>query len=165
MRTVTAENITEVFMGYLAEDTDPRMREIMGALVKHLHDFARETKLTHEEWRRGIAFLEGCAAVETEDRHEFVLASDVLGLSSLVDMIHSHPDSTSSSVLGPFHVSGAPPLAYGGDMKRHYGGPVLLAATLMAIQLPAQSSTFGKPLRTDFMPVRTKSRTPTHFMV
>ena len=127
MRTVTAENITEVFMGYLAEDTDPRMREIMGSLVKHLHDFARETKLTHEEWRRGIAFLEGCAAVETEDRHEFVLASDVLGLSSLVDMIHSHPDSTSSSVLGPFHVSGAPPLAYGGDMKRHYGGPVLLA--------------------------------------
>ncbi len=127
MRNVTAENITEVFMGYLAEDTDPRLREIMGSLVKHLHDFARETRLTHEEWRRGIAFLEGCAAVESEDRHEFVLASDVLGLSSLIDMIHSEPASTSSSVLGPFHVSGAPPLAYGGDMKRHYGGPVLLA--------------------------------------
>ena len=127
MRTVTAENITKVFMGYLAEDTDPRLREIMGSLVRHLHDFARETRLTHEEWRRGIAFLEGCAAVETEDRHEFVLASDVLGLSSLVDMINSHPDSTSSSVLGPFHVSGAPPLPFGGDMKRHYGGPVLLA--------------------------------------
>lgn len=127
MRNVTSDNITEVFMSYLAEDTDPRTREIMGALVKHLHDFARETKLTHEEWRTGIAFLEGCAAVETEDRHEFVLASDVLGLSSLVDMIHSRPDATSSSVLGPFHVSGAPPLPYGGDMKRHYDGPVLLA--------------------------------------
>ncbi|MFA3918878.1 dioxygenase family protein [Ruegeria hyattellae] len=127
MRSVTKDNITDVFMGYLSKDTDPRMREIMGSLVKHLHDFARETNLTHDEWRTGIAFLEGCAAVETEDRHEFVLASDVLGLSSLVDMLQSTPDATSSSVLGPFHVSGAPPLPFGGDMKRHYGGPVLLA--------------------------------------
>ncbi|WP_170508766.1 dioxygenase [Ruegeria arenilitoris] len=127
MRSVTKDNITDVFMGYLSKDSDPRMREIMGSLVKHLHDFARETNLTHNEWRAGIAFLEGCAAVETEDRHEFVLASDVLGLSSLVDMLHSSPDATSSSVLGPFHVSGAPPLPIGGDMKRHYGGPVLLA--------------------------------------
>ena len=127
MRSVTKDNITDVFMRYLSADTDPRMREVMGSLVKHLHDFARETNLTHEEWRTGIAFLEGCAAVETEDRHEFVLASDVLGLSSLVDMLHSRNDATSSSVLGPFHVSGAPPLPYGGDMKRHYGGPILLA--------------------------------------
>lgn len=127
MRSVTKDNITDVFMGYLSRDTDPRMREIMGSLVRHLHAFARETNLTHDEWRAGIAFLEGCAAVESEDRHEFVLASDVLGLSSLVDMLHSSADATSSSVLGPFHVSGAPPLPIGGDMKRHYGGPVLLA--------------------------------------
>ena len=96
-------------------------------LVEHLHDFAREVNLTHDEWRQGIAFLEGCAAIETEDHHEFVLASDVLGLSSLVDMLHSREDATSSSVLGPFHVSGAPPLAVGGDMKRDFGGPMLLA--------------------------------------
>jgi hydroxyquinol 1,2-dioxygenase len=127
MRNVTKDNITDVFMSYVSEDSDPRMREIMGGLVKHLHDFARETKLTHDEWRKGIAFLEGCAAIETEDRHEFVLASDVLGLSSLVDMLHSNAEATSSSVLGPFHVSGAPPLAVGGDMKRHFGGPILLA--------------------------------------
>jgi hydroxyquinol 1,2-dioxygenase len=127
MRNVTKDNITDVFMGYLSEDTNPRTREIMGGLVKHLHDFARETKLTHDEWRQGIAFLEACAAIESEDRHEFVLASDVLGLSSLVDMLHSSSEATSSSVLGPFHVSGAPPLAFGGDMKRHYGGPLLLA--------------------------------------
>ncbi len=127
MRNVTKDNITDTFKGYMAADMDPRMREIMGSLVQHLHDFARETNLTHDEWRQGIAFLEGCAAIETEDRHEFVLASDVLGLSSLVDMLHSRDDATSSSVLGPFHVSGAPPLAVGGDMKRHFGGPVLLA--------------------------------------
>lgn len=127
MRNVTKDNITDVFKSYMGDDMNPRMREIMSSLVQHLHDFARDTNLTHDEWRTGIAFLEGCAAVETEDRHEFVLASDVLGLSSLVDMLHSTPEATSSSVLGPFHVSGAPPLAYGGDMKRHYGGPILLA--------------------------------------
>ncbi|MCI2400508.1 dioxygenase [Aliiroseovarius subalbicans] len=127
MRNVTKDNITDVFMGYLAEDSDPRVREVMGAMVKHLHAFARETNLTHDEWRKGIEFLQGCAAVECEDRHEFVLASDVLGMSSLVDMLNSSPEATSSSVLGPFHVSGAPPLAFGGDMKRHYGGPILLA--------------------------------------
>jgi hydroxyquinol 1,2-dioxygenase len=127
MRNVTKDNITEVFKGYMADDMAPRTREIMGSLVQHLHDFARETNLTHDEWRQGIAFLEGCAAIETEDRHEFVLASDVLGVSSLVDMLHSRADATSSSVLGPFHVSGAPPLAVGGDMKRNFGGPVLLA--------------------------------------
>lgn len=127
MRNVTKDNITDVFKGYMVDDMPPRKREIMGALVQHLHDFARETNLTHDEWRQGIEFLEGCAAIESEDRHEFVLASDVLGLSSLVDMLHSRDDATSSSVLGPFHVSGAPALDVGGDMKRNFGGPVLLA--------------------------------------
>ncbi|MEM6465238.1 MAG: dioxygenase [Pseudomonadota bacterium] len=127
MRSVTKDNITEVFMGYMSKDMDPRLREVLGAMVRHMHAFAKEVDLTHEEWRAGIAFLEGCAAIESKDRHEFVLASDVLGMSSLVDMIQSNPNATSSSVLGPFHVSGAPPLPYGGDMKRHYGGPILLA--------------------------------------
>ncbi|AML51881.1 dioxygenase [Falsihalocynthiibacter arcticus] len=127
MRNVTKDNITDVFKSYMAADMPPRTRELLEGLVEHMHDFAREKNLTHEEWRQGIAFLEGCAAIETEDRHEFVLASDVLGLSSLVDMLHSDPASTSSSVLGPFHVSGAPPLAVGGDMKHDFGGPILLA--------------------------------------
>ena len=127
MRNVTKDNITDVFRSYMSDDMPPRLREVLSSLVQHLHDFARETELTHEEWRAGIAFLEGCAAIESEDRHEFILASDVLGLSSLVDMINSNPAATSSSVLGPFHVSGAPPLPVGGDMKRDFGGPVLLA--------------------------------------
>jgi hydroxyquinol 1,2-dioxygenase len=139
MRNVTAENITDVFKGYMSSEMEPRTREIMGSLVQHLHDFVRDVNLTHDEWREGIAFLEGCAAIETEDRHEFVLASDVLGVSSLVDMLHSSPKSTSSSVLGPFHVSGAPPLAVGGDMKRNFGGPVLLAEGVIR-------DTYGNPI-------------------
>ena len=58
MRSVTKDNITDVFMGYLSDDVDPRLREVIGSLVRHLHDFARETKLTHAEWNMGIEFLE-----------------------------------------------------------------------------------------------------------
>ncbi|MFA8440674.1 dioxygenase [Yoonia sp.] len=139
MRNVTKDNITDVFKSYMSDETAPRMREVLGSLVQHLHDFARETNLTHDEWRAGIAFLEACGAIESEDRHEFVLVSDVLGLSSLVDMLHSRDDATSSSVLGPFHVSGAPPLPVGGDMKRDFGGPVLLAEGVIR-------DTYGTPI-------------------
>lgn len=126
MRTVTKENITDVFASYFGEDTDPRFKEVMTSLAKHLHDFAKETQLTHEEWQKGLEFLEWTGRITTPQRNEFVLLSDVLGLSSLVDMINSVPDATNSSVLGPFHISNPPPLHIGGDMKRHYEGSVLL---------------------------------------
>ena len=126
MRNVTRDNITEVFMGYLGDDVDPRLKQVMGSLVRHLHAFAREVSLTHAEWNTGIRFLERCGEISDAERHEFVLLSDVLGMSSLVDMINNRPEGTSSSVLGPFHISGAPPLPVGGDMRRGYPEPVLL---------------------------------------
>ncbi|MEP2782469.1 MAG: dioxygenase [Pseudoruegeria sp.] len=126
MRDVTKDNITDVFMGYISKDTDPRLQEIMGSLVRHLHDFAREVNLTHEEWSTGIAFLENAGEISDKERHEFVLLSDVLGLSSLVDMLHSTPEGTSSSVLGPFHISGSPPLKIGEDLRKDFEDTVLL---------------------------------------
>ena len=126
MRNVNKDNITEVFMSYLSEDTDPRLREVMSSMVRHLHAFAREVNLTHEEWNIGIQFLERAGEISDEERHEFVLLSDVLGLSSLVDMLNNRPEGTSSSVLGPFHITGSPPLAVGGDMRRDYAETVLL---------------------------------------
>ena len=126
MRTVTKDNITDVFIGYFSENTDPRVKEVLSSLANHLHDFAREVNLTHDEWRKGLEFLEWAGKITTPERNEFVLLSDVMGLSSLVDMLHSTPEATSSSVLGPFHVSNPPPLAIGGDMKRDYEGEVLL---------------------------------------
>jgi len=127
MRTVTKDNLTEVFMGYMGDDVNPRLREVLGSLVTHLHAFAKDVDLTHAEWERGISFLERTGEISDAERHEFVLLSDVLGLSSLVDMINSRTEGTSSSVLGPFHISGAPDLAYGGDMKDRFEGQVLLA--------------------------------------
>jgi len=126
MRNVTKDNITEVFTAYFGEDTDPRTREILTSLSHHLHDFVREVNLTHDEWRAGLDFIERTGKITTPERNEFVLLSDVMGLSSLVDMLHSNPAATSSSVLGPFHVSNPPPLAIGGDMKRDFQGEVLL---------------------------------------
>lgn len=127
MRNVTKDNITDVFMSYFGPDTDPRLHEIMGSLASHLHAFAKEVKLTHAEWQKGIDFLEWAGEISDKERHEFVLLSDVLGLSSLVDMINSTPDGTSSSVLGPFHITDSPDIPFGFDMKRHYEGEVLLA--------------------------------------
>ncbi len=127
MRNVTKDNITDVFMGYFGEDTDPRMREVMGSLAHHLHSFAREVKLTHGEWNLAIDFLERMTEFTTKERHEFILLSDVLGLSSLVDMINTVEGGTSSSVLGPFHIAGSPAIPFGFDMKREYEGPVLMA--------------------------------------
>ena len=126
MRNVNKDNITEVFTGYFGEDTDPRAREILASLAKHLHAFAKEVNLTHEEWRQGLELAQWTGKITTDERNEFVLLSDVLGLSSLVDMLNSRPDATSSSVLGPFHVSNPPVLEIGGDLKGEYDGELLL---------------------------------------
>jgi len=126
MRDVTKDNLTEVFKSYMGPDVSPRLREVLSSLITHLHAFAKDVNLTHAEWETGISFLERAGEISSKERHEFILLSDVLGLSSLVDMINSRPEGTSSSVLGPFHISGSPPLAIGGDLKGDFGGPVLV---------------------------------------
>lgn len=126
MRSVTKDTISETFASYFGDQTEPRVQEVLVSLATHLHSFAREVNLTHDEWQRAISFLEWAGRITTPERNEFVLLSDVLGLSSLVDMINTRPEATSSSVLGPFHVSNPPPLAIGGDMKRDFEGEVVL---------------------------------------
>lgn len=127
MRDLTPDNIGDVFMGYMGDETNPRLREVLQSLVTHLHAFAKDVNLTHDEWRTGIAFMERTGEISDEERHEFVLLSDVLGLSSLVDMINNSSEGTSSSVLGPFHISGAPPLPIGGDLKGTFEGAVVIS--------------------------------------
>lgn len=116
MRNVTPETLEGELLALMADDTNPRLRIIMTALVNHLHAFAKEVGLTHEEWRKGLELLTKAGEMTDEERNEFVLFSDVLGLSSLVDMLNSPSGCTNSSVLGPFHILGAPALPVGGDM-------------------------------------------------
>lgn len=126
MRNVTEDSITDAFTDYFGEDTNPRVREIMTSLAKHLHEFAKETQLTHEEWNQGLELLRWTGSITTPQRDEFVLMSDVLGLSSLVDMMHSNESATSSSVLGPFHISNPPDFPMGSDLRKHYEGELIL---------------------------------------
>lgn len=126
MRTVNQDNITDTFLGYFGDDTDPRLREIMTSLAQHLHDFARETRLTHEEWQTGLRFLQWAGDITTDERNEFVLLSDVLGFSSLIDMINSSADGTNSSVLGPFHITGSPEHEMGADLRGDDEGELIL---------------------------------------
>jgi catechol 1,2-dioxygenase len=86
-----------------------RLKEIVAALVRHLHAFADEVKLTHPEWEMGVQFLTACGQKSDENRQEVILLSDVLGLSSLVEMLdyHGTAAATEQTVLGPFHVAGS----------------------------------------------------------
>ena len=93
-----------------APDANPRLREIVSVVVKHLHEAVKELRLTPEEWFKAIDFLTRTGQMCTDWRQEFILLSDTLGVSMLVDAInHDRPEgSTENTVLGPFYVPNSP---------------------------------------------------------
>ncbi|MGZ4140733.1 MAG: intradiol ring-cleavage dioxygenase [Actinomycetota bacterium] len=103
---------------------DPRLRTILQSLVTHLHDFAVEVGLTQEEWVAAIRVLTETGHITDERRQEFILWSDTLGLSMLVDAIANPaaPEATESTVLGPFYVPGSPPREYGDNLAAEPAG-------------------------------------------
>jgi hydroxyquinol 1,2-dioxygenase len=103
---------------------DPRLREVMQCLVRHLHAFATEVRLSEREWETGIRVLTDTGRITDERRQEFILWSDALGLSMLVDaMAHAKPQgATESTVLGPFYVPGSPERSYGESIIEQAGG-------------------------------------------
>jgi hydroxyquinol 1,2-dioxygenase len=127
MQPVTEDNITELAVERWATAKDPRLAQIMTALVRHLHDFAREVRLSEAEWMAAIQWLNRTGQISDEKRQEFILASDVLGLSMLVVQMNHRldPDATPNTVLGPFHIDGSPPLAFGADMSDGIAGTPL----------------------------------------
>jgi hydroxyquinol 1,2-dioxygenase len=110
--------ITADVLARFAATPDARLRELATALVRHLHAFARETRLTESEWFEAIRFLTEVGQKCDAARQEFILLSDVLGLSMLVtDLNHpAAPGGTESTVFGPFHVAGAPRFELGADL-------------------------------------------------
>ena len=126
MKNVSIDTITQAFVDYCSDDTDARTMFVLQKMVEHLHAFAKETQLTHAEWARGLKFLTDAGKISDDERNEFVLISDVTGLSSLVDMIGSQHEGTSSSVLGPFHSVGAPLLPVGADLKKDNEGATVV---------------------------------------
>ncbi len=123
---VTAETITDAFVQAAEHPRDHRTRDILVSLATHLHAWLRETQVTHGEWRAGIEAFNRAAAITNDERNEFILFSDLFGVTSLVDLINTPHGATSSSPLGPFHQRGAPPLENGGDLWRGQPGEVMV---------------------------------------
>jgi protocatechuate 3,4-dioxygenase beta subunit len=108
----------EVVNARMSPDADPRLREVMAVMVRHLHAAVREAAVTRKEWETAIAFLTDTGHMCTDWRQEFILLSDVLGVSMLVDALNSRrsEEATPNTVLGPFHVAGAPHYAMGDNI-------------------------------------------------
>jgi hydroxyquinol 1,2-dioxygenase len=119
----TEETATGAVVASFEGAADPRLREVLGSLVRHLHGFVREVEPTFEEWERAIGFLTATGQKCDDTRQEFILLSDVLGVTMLVDAINHRTatEATDSTVLGPFHMVASP--------RRELGDTIDLVAT------------------------------------
>jgi len=118
VRNLDEDNITRAVIGMHANAGNARLREIMTRLIQHLHAFARETRLTEDEWFDGIQFLTEVGHITSDTRQEFVLLSDTLGLSMLVTALNNKKPKgcTEATVFGPFHVENSPQVKLGADV-------------------------------------------------
>jgi hydroxyquinol 1,2-dioxygenase len=133
MQLVTEDNITDLAAARWGTAHDPRLAELMSALVRHLHAFAREVRLTEDEWMAAVRWLARTGQISDDKREEFILASDVLGLSMLVVQMNHRldPAATPATVLGPFHIAGSPELEFGADMSEGLPGtPLYVTGTV-----------------------------------
>lgn len=98
---------------------DPRLKQVMATLVKHLHAFVRDVRLTEEEWGKAVQFLTAVGHATDDNRQEFILLSDTLGVSMQTIAINNeaYKDATEATVFGPFFVEGSPQIELGGDMS------------------------------------------------
>lgn len=119
MRNINEDTITQVVLASMAQCTDKRLLTVMTSLVQHLHAFAREVKLTEEEWFKGIQFLTAVGHITDDVRQEFILLSDTLGLSTLVTAQNNTKPTgcTEATVFGPFFVENAPDYPLGADIS------------------------------------------------
>ena len=137
----TKGNSAEVVAGRIADTTDPRFKKIMTVLIHHLHAAVKEIEPSQEEWFKAIQFLTATGHMCDDWRQEFILLSDVLGVSMLVDSINNRKPSgaSESTVLGPFHVANAPELELGSNIcLDQKGDPMLVKGSVL--------TTYGTPI-------------------
>lgn len=141
MSKTIERRITADALKRLTRMKERRLKGIVTGMIRHLHDFVRETRPTEQEWFEAIRFLTQTGQKSDGNRQEFILLSDVLGVSMLVDAInHGHVDgATDSTVLGPFYVEGAKFMPKGANIFRGEGGvPTYVSGTVL--------STDGRPI-------------------
>src|SRR3954471_24234196 len=129
MAELSMERFTDTVINAMGPNTSPRVREVMTALTRHMHDFAREVKLTTPEYLAAFDFVVRIGKMSDERRNEAILASDIFGLERLVDFLDQHAaanatlastaeaaDITSSAILGPFWRENATVLSNGASI-------------------------------------------------
>ncbi|MFG3206489.1 dioxygenase [Streptomyces sp. NPDC048192] len=119
MRDLTSDTITEAVISTMRGTKDSRLAEVLESLVRHLHAFVRDVELTEDEWARGVDFLTRTGHMCTPARQEFILLSDVLGITMLVDALSNRrpAKATQNSVLGPFFREDRPQHADAADIS------------------------------------------------
>jgi len=135
MRNFDEQTITDAVLERVGHAENPRIRQISEAVVRHLHAMVREIRPTQAEWEFAIDFLTRTGKMCDDKRQEFILLSDTLGVSMLVDAINhgSGPGATESTVLGPFYVEGPPELEAGADISPGMEGePLIVTGTVAA---------------------------------
>ncbi|HEX5093935.1 MAG TPA: intradiol ring-cleavage dioxygenase [Burkholderiales bacterium] len=145
IRNFTANTLTAEVLKRVGKAPDRRMRQVAQSLVKHLHAFVKEVRPTPEEWFQGIQFLTKTGHMCDGKRQEFILMSDTLGVSMLVDFLNygkakGKLTATESTVLGPFFVEGAPEMPLGADIRNPGtpGEPCAVSGTIKDLK--------GKPV-------------------
>jgi catechol 1,2-dioxygenase len=115
------EQVTDAVIAAMSKARDPRLREVMAALVRHLHAFAREVRLTEPEWEKAVAFLTSLGQATNDVHNEVILASDAIGLSTLVCLLNNGDagnTETAAALLGPFWRMNSPRTESGGSIVR-----------------------------------------------
>ena len=142
VRNKTEDDITAEVLERFGKTPEPRLRQIMLALIGHLHAFAKEVELSEAEWFQAIEILTEAGHMCSDKRQEFILFSDTLGVSMVVDLLnHRKPDgATESTVFGPFHRLGAPAMPRGGNIAHldQKGAPALVSGRVLDLD--------GKPI-------------------
>ena len=142
IRKFSEKKLTGAVLHQIRRTKSPRLKQVMTAYIKHLHAFVREVKPTQDEWMQGIQFLTDTGHWCSGKRQEFILMSDTLGVSMLVDALNykASAGATQSTVLGPFHREGAPEFALGANVANNAsdGEPCLVSGTVR--------DTGGKPI-------------------
>jgi hydroxyquinol 1,2-dioxygenase len=123
-QTFTEANATDMVLARLGADIDPRLREVMTSVITHVHAVVREVQPSQEEWMTAIQFLTATGQFSDDVRQEYILLSDTLGVSMLVDAINNRRSrgGTESTVLGPFYASGSPVRQLGDNIAAQDGG-------------------------------------------
>jgi catechol 1,2-dioxygenase len=128
MKTLTENGLTAAALARLAKTPNPRMKQVMTALIRHLHGFVREVGITPAEWKTGIEFLTAVGHITDDKRQEFILLSDTLGVSAMVDVVRHRRlgRGTDSSLLGPFYRDGAQEQPLGASIAGNTPGETIV---------------------------------------